>query len=497
MKNVIVIGSGISGLATACRLRANGFDVTVLEANKYPGGKLTDFTINGYRFDAGPSLFTMPNLLDDVFAHVGKNPRDYYHYTTLAISGKYYFEDGTEITAWADKEKFANEIQDKLSVPGQCVLEYLKKSKHIYSTASHIFLEHSLHKSSTWLTKSVAKAIAEIPHLGLFETMHERNAHLLNDARLVQLFDRYATYNGSDPYRAPGILTSIPHLEFNIGAFMPEGGMHTITKALYKLACDVGVNFQFNASAEEIMIEKKKATGVRTKTKIIYADVVVSNMDVYHTYHRLLPNVAKPVRLLSQERSSSALIFYWGITKQFPELDLHTIFFAKDYRQEFVNLFQTKELYDDPTVYINITSKHCAGDAPPNCENWFVMINVPSQTNHDYTELTQLAKKNIINKLNRLLKTDLTQFIELEETLNPRLIELKTSSYQGSLYGTSSNGKFAAFLRHPNFSKTIKNLFLCGGSVHPGGGIPLCLQSAKITSQLISEQFPKDGVNMR
>lgn len=489
MRKTIIIGSGVAGLATACRLQTSGFDVTVLEANDYPGGKLTEFSRNGYRFDAGPSLFTMPHFLDDVFIHAGKKPRDFYQYQKLDISCQYFFEDGTRLAAFADIERFAKEVEDKLHIPGDAVIEYLQKSEHLYSTAAHLFLENSLHKAKTWLSKSVAKAIPEIPSLGLFETMHQRNARLLHDPRLTQLFDRYATYNGSDPYQAPGILTSIPHLEFNVGAFFPEGGMHSITKALYKLAVDAGVDFQFNTQALEIITRGDVATGVKTEHEIVYADVVVSNMDVYPTYHRLLPHAKVPKKILSQERSSSALIFYWGIKKKFPELGLHNIFFAKDYQQEFAALFKTQTLHNDPTVYINITSKYSSTDAPAGSENWFVMINVPANIGQDWDTIIKEAKRTIIGKLNHLLNANIESLIETEDILDPRSIEMHTSSYQGSLYGTSSNNKFAAFLRHPNFSRQFKNLFFCGGSAHPGGGIPLCLQSGRITSNLISEQF--------
>jgi phytoene desaturase len=489
MKETIIIGSGVAGLATACRLQSSGFNVTVLESNTYPGGKLTEFRRNGYRFDAGPSLFTMPHFLDDVFTDAGKDPREYYQYQKLDISCQYFFDDKTRLTAYADKEQFAKEVKNKFKVSGESVIAYLSKSEQIYTTAAHVFLENSLHKSKTWLTKSVAKALPKIPQLGLFETMHKRNVRLLNDERLVQLFDRYATYNGSDPYQAPGILTSIPHLEFNVGTFFPKGGMHTITTALYNLALDAGVEFKFNTRAMEITVDGNRATGVRTETERFTADIIVSNMDVYPTYQKLLPKVKAPKKILSQERSSSALIFYWGIKKEFPELDLHNIFFAKDYKAEFSALFKTHTLHEDPTVYINITSKYCKIDAPPGCENWFVMINVPANIGQDWDALIAEAKASIISKLNRLLHTNVETWIESEDILDPRSIEQRTSSYQGSLYGTSSNNKFAAFLRHPNFSREFKNLFFCGGSAHPGGGIPLCLQSGRITSDLISEQF--------
>jgi len=494
MKNIVIIGSGIAGMTAACRLQSKGFRVIVIEANAYPGGKLTEITQRGYRFDAGPSLFTMPQFLDEVFIECGKNPRDYYTYQRLETTCEYFYEDGTRLTAHANVDKFAKEVESKLQVSATTIKNYLQKSKHVYSTVSHIFLENSLHKIKTWVSKSVARALPHIPSFGLFETMHQRNTRLLTNPRLIQLFDRYATYNGSDPYQAPGILTSIPHLEFNVGSFFPHGGMHSITQALFKLASELGVDFRFNTSAVEIITDQHRATGVKTATEILLADVVVSNMDVYPTYTKLLPYAKPPKKILAQERSSSALIFYWGIKKEFTQLNLHNIFFAFDYKREFSALFKTHSLHDDPTVYVNITSKYCATDAPSGCENWFVMINVPANTGQDWDTLIAEARRNIIKKLNRLLKSDIETLIETEAILDPRSIELRTSSYQGSLYGTSSNNKFAAFLRHPNFSGEFKNLFFCGGSAHPGGGIPLCLQSGRITSALISEQFGQKSV---
>jgi phytoene dehydrogenase-like protein len=210
---------------------------------------------------------------------------------------------------------------------------------------------------------------------------------------------------------------------------------------------------------------------------------------VYPTYRKLLPSLPAPEKTLHQERSSSALIFYWGINRSFPELELHNILFSADYRQEFDGLFRTFRVTDDPTVYINITSKYEPGDAPEGGENWFVMINVPANRGQDWDDIIVQSRKAVISKINRLLHTSIEPHIVCERILDPRSIELRTGSYQGSLYGTSSNNRFAAFLRHPNFSHRIKNLFFCGGSAHPGGGIPLCLQSGRITADLIVKQF--------
>jgi phytoene dehydrogenase-like protein len=208
-------------------------------------------------------------------------------------------------------------------------------------------------------------------------------------------------------------------------------------------------------------------------------------MDIYPTYKKLLPKLKAPKKQLSQERSSSAVIFYWGIQKIFNTLELHNIFFSDDYRAEFDAIFKEEIVSDDPTIYLNITSKDVPGDAPAGCENWFIMINTPPDKGQDWDEMVSKLRTIVINKLSKELAVNLASLIVCEEVLTPPLIQSKTQSHLGALYGSSSNNSFAAFLRHPNFSSRIKNLYFCGGSVHPGGGIPLCLLSAKIVDELI------------
>jgi phytoene desaturase len=253
------------------------------------------------------------------------------------------------------------------------------------------------------------------------------------------------------------------------------------------LADSLGVNYHFNAPVEEILVENGKAVGVIAKGQEIRADIVVNNMDMVNAYKTILLKQKQPKLLLDQPKSSSALIFYWGIKQNFPELDLHNILFSEDYKTEFDHIFKKGTIYEDPTVYINITSVYKSDDAPKDCMNWFTMINVPNNQGQDWDQMIDEARENIISKINRILKTDLNPLIEVEEILDPMTIESKTSSAQGALYGNSSNNKFAAFLRHANFSSDIKNLYFCGGSVHPGGGIPLSLLSAKIMSEMIEQ----------
>jgi phytoene desaturase len=331
------------------------------------------------------------------------------------------------------------------------------------------------------------KILPEDGQTGDFSTMHKTNSRNFDHPKLVQLFNRYATYNGSNPYETPATLNIIPHLEFNIGAFFPKKGMHDITLSLYHLAQELGAKFNFNSKVEEILVEQGKAIGVLVNGQKILGDLIVNNMDMVNAYKTILRKQKQPTKLLDQPKSSSALIFYWGIKKVFPELDLHNILFSDNYKEEFDHIFQHRSIYHDPTVYINITSVYKPDDAPEGCMNWFTMINVPNNQGQDWDKLILEARRFIIQKVNRILKTDIESLIEVEEILEPRTIESKTSSANGALYGNSSNNKYAAFLRHANFSSQIKNLYFCGGSVHPGGGIPLCLLSAKIMSEMIAE----------
>lgn len=486
-KHIVIIGSGVAGLASAVRLGAASHKVTVVEANDYVGGKLTAKMIGRYRFDLGPSVFTLPHLIEDL-TKISKQNDIKFEYLTLDKICNYFYEDGTRLYAYVDKEKFANEVSEKLGETKESVFEQLKYSATAYELTRELFMEQSLHKLSNFLNLKTAKAILNIGKLKMNKTMNEVNSARFKNPKTVQLFNRFATYNGSNPYQAPAIINIIAHLEHNIGAFAPKGGMHDITMHLYNLSKRLGVEYKMNTRVTQIITENDKAIGVRTSNGDIKADMIVSDSDIKHVYTKLLDKKYYPTKLLEQEKSLSALIFYWGIKKEFKELGLHNILFSANGEEEFRTVFGGKKPYHDPTTYINITSKVTPTDAPEGCENWFVMANVPHNTSGDPIQYVQEMRKNMIAKINRVLKTDIEQYIEIEEHLDPYLIEQRTSSAGGSLYGNSSNNKYAAFLRHANESSRIKNMYFVGGSVHPGGGIPLGLLSAKIVSEMIAEK---------
>ncbi len=487
-KKVIIIGSGIAGMAAAIRLALNNFDVSVYESNEHPGGKVFQIKNSNYRFDAGPSLFTLPELLDELFELAEKNRKDYINYFRTPITCKYFFEDKTSIKAFTEVEKFKQEVE-KSGISSKYLGNYLKHNRFVFDNISGIFLHKPIHRISTFLTFHTLKALLKLPKYRIFKSVHTVNKHFLKHPKLIQIFDRYVTYGGSNPYKAPGILTLISHLENNLGAYMFEGGMYNLAPALYKLACDVGVKFFFNSKVDKIILDKKNVSGVLINSKEINSDIVISNADVFYTYKNLLSEYNLSNIFLKQPLSLSAVVFYWGIKKKFDDLELHNVFFSENYKEEFDTIFKKKEIYHDPSIYLYISSKVQPGDAPDNHENWYVSVYVPVNTGQDWnTYLTQI-RKYILKKISKNLNIDIEPLIDFEKVDDPRIIEKYTSSYKGALYGPNSNKKMSAFLRHPNNSSKIKGLYFCGGTVHPGGGIPLCLLSAKIVSDLIEEKF--------
>lgn len=471
-------------MAIAIRLAVKGYQVTVFEKNSYPGGKLSELRLGNYRFDKGPSLLTLPHLIDELTGLSGYPVK--FRYTKLSTLTHYFFEDGTRLQATENIEAFARDLQTQFGEDAQKVVKHFKRSAFYYDTTAGLFLHQSLSQLKNFLNLKTLKGFLRAPRLNIFGSMAGENAAFKNE-KTRQIFNRYATYNGSNPYRSPALLNMIPHLEFGLGAYLPEKGMHQITEYLHAMACYCGVSFVFGAPVESIILEKNKVTGLKSKGCFYSSDIVVSDVDIHMLYNKLLPQKWKPEKLLRQEKSSSAFVFYWGIKKEFKELDLHNIFFTQDYKEEFDCLFGKQEPYHDPTIYVNITSKLCAGDAPEGYENWFVMVNVPHNKSGNPVPYTNILRKNVLKKLNRMLNVNLEDYIDVEETLDPYEIEKQTSSFGGSLYGNAANSRFSAFLRHANYRGKLKGLYFVGGSVHPGGGIPLCLLSGKIAATLIEK----------
>lgn len=523
---VAIIGSGVAGLAAAIRVAARGDSVTLFEKNATPGGKISQIRDKGYRFDTGPSLFTLPELVDELLSlklntdvitentnsQTSLTGENSFKYFRLENSCRYFYPDGTVFDFFQDTQKLKEEIDKNTSEDFNNILKRLKQSEFIYNLTSDLFIFNSFHRISNFLKEENRSIPLHLHKLGFHRTMHSANKSLFRDKRIVQLFDRYATYNGSSPYRAPATLNMISHLEHNIGAFFPENGIYSIADSLYKKGLELGVQFEFNSLVNEIIIEKhnsktdglnpinhdkksskklrgKRAVGVKVNGVAKYFDYIVCDTDVsYAAKNMFSGSYQHPLkkRLSRLEPSSSALIFYWGIKGEFKQLDVHNILFTSDYKEEFEYLFKKRELYSDPTVYIFISKKVVPGDAPDGCENWFVMVNAPYNNGQNWQDVISKARVNILEKIEHSLGIkNLDELIKVEHIASPVTIEKNTLSSNGALYGSSSNSMFSAFLRHPNTLSQIKNLCFTGGSTHPGGGIPLCIASATIAEKTI------------
>jgi len=461
----------------------------VFEQAASAGGKAASVRLGAYRFDTGPSLFTLPDVFRTFFARAGSRLEDELDLIPLSPLCAYEFADGTRLHSHSDRGRFAAELESAgVAVRGE-LDACLDQAARMWDRAGELFLTRSLHDPSTYLSRRGLRAILGAPGLSPFSTLHRANRMTFRDARAVQLFDRYATYNGSSPYRTPATMRIIPHVEYAFGGFALAGGIVSLPRALERVARRAGVEFRLGTRVERIVTDRNRCRGVETAEGFNPADAVVSNADVLSTWNRLLdapdgPEARRGGRL---EPSSSGLVFLWGLARRFPRLQSHNIFFSADYPDEFDALFRRLDLPPNPTIYLNITSKTEPADAPPDGENWFILLNAPRDAGQDWPTLAARARQTVLDRLSRSLGCDLAPLIREEQVITPRDIARDTGSTHGSLYGFASHSPVAAFLRHPNRSRRIRGLYLAGGSVHPGGGMPLALLSGMIAAEQLEK----------
>lgn len=488
-EKVAIAGGGLGGLSAAAVLASKGYEVTLFEKNSYTGGKAATVTGSGFTFDGGPSLLTMPFILENLFTACGEEPTKYIQLKPLETICRYFYPSGTVINAYAERKRFGQEIETKTGESAEKLYRYLDYCRDIYDTAAEIFVLNDFRSAKLFFSGKGLKALLNLPKIDPLRSVHRANRDYFTDARLVQLFDRYATYNGSNPYSAPATLNIIPHVECSMGAYIPEGGIRRIPAAIEELAVHKGVDIKRNMPIEKIIRNGKTVTGVQAGGREYDFDFVISNADVNYTYDRLLNDTEsrEAKRYKKQEPSSSGLVFYWGIQGEYDALEVHNILFSRDYAKEFNELFVQRIIPLDPTVYIYISSKYNYADAPEGCSNFFVMINTPYDKGEITPEEIARARKTVINTILAQTGIDIEKNLLFEEILTPALIEEKTSSRFGSIYGISSNNSTAAFIRQANRSKSYRNLYFCGGSAHPGGGIPLVIQSGILAAEKVME----------
>ncbi|MGI8556609.1 MAG: phytoene desaturase family protein [Pyrinomonadaceae bacterium] len=485
MKKIIIIGAGLGGLSAACRLAKHGFEITVLEKNETVGGKVNFVEAEGYKFDTGASLLMMRHILEDLFTACGKRVEDYLEIVSLEPICRYFWTDKTVFDASPNIEKTEREIEKLEPRDVENFRQYLTDSKQKYEIAERTFLAKSLNDLPQLLRPS---NLADLLKISTLKTLDRHNANYFRSAKLRQLFNRFATYNGSSPFQTPATFALIPYVEFGLGAWYVRGGMYKIPQALEKLARELGVKILTNAEVEKIIVKDKKAVGAELKRgENLASDFVISNADAVETYRNLLPIENK--KFQSREPSSSGFVLLLGTRRKFPPLAHHNIFFSDDYKAEFEAIFKRKIPAPNPTIYVCAASVTDSTQAPDGCENLFVLVNAPDTNSAtDWKKEKQSYRNLIIKKLEDFGLQSLENSIDFEQMITPADFEKKYRANRGSIYGISSNGIFSAFLRVPNKSKTIENLYFVGGATHPGGGIPLVLLSGKMAAEMIEKQ---------
>lgn len=488
-KSVAVIGSGLGGLSAAIDLRSRGFSVDLYEKNAYTGGKAGSLNVKGFTFDTGPSILTMPFVLEKIMKKAGYDLEERLPLIRLEKICKYFFTDGTELNAFSDTGKFVDELDSKTSDKRQDIEKFLSYCAAMYSNAKDLFLFNSLEALPETFRSRPWDLFKVILSLDIFRTLHASHKKFFKDPNTIQLFDRYATYSGSDPYKLPATLNIIPHVEYGLGVFVPRGGIRAIPAVLTDAVHKMGVAIYTEREVKKILLRGKTVTGIETRDGKREYDAVVSNCDVNTTYKELLSDKSskRSVRYGKMEPSSSAIVFYWGIKGLHGQLEANNIIFSSDYSGEFRQIFNERKIPEDPTIYINITSKYCPMDAPEMSENWFVLVNVPYDKGQDWKNGTLKVKERVLRSIEKRIGSDISGKIVSEDVLTPPDISRNTLSNKGSIYGISSNSKMAAFYRQPNRSDIYKGLYFCGGSAHPGGGMPLVMLSGIITADLVEK----------
>jgi phytoene desaturase len=487
-KRVLAIGAGLGALSGALRLAKMGFEVTLFEKNATAGGKLNEKKLGAYRFDTGPSLLTMPFVIDELFEFCGFARTDFLEFAPIEPICRYFYPDGATLDAGANIEKMKHEIA-KLSPRDAGVYEsFLAYSERIYKLTADIFLFSPIHEFAEILKWRNLPTLLRLPQIDPLRTVHGGVSRFFKDPRLVQLFDRYATYNGSDPYRAPATLNVIPYVEYVLGSYYIRGGMYRLAQALLEIAGKLGVKMHASRRVEKILHDGRRVTGLLADGEKFDADYILCGQDVVTAHNQLIDGFTKRRAKLNRlEPSCSGLVFLWGVAKKHPELAHHNIFFSGDYKKEFTQIFEEKRPPDDPTIYVAITSKSDPDHAPQNGENWFVLLNMPSLTGAiNWRDETARMREIVLAKL-RQKGFDIENRIEAEFVLSPKDFEKNYFSNRGSIYGISSNSRRTAFKRPTNRSRELKGLYFAGGSTHPGGGIPLVLLSGKIAAELMAK----------
>lgn len=488
---VIVVGGGLGGLATAIRLAAQGRRVTLLEKNERVGGKLNLVEAAGYTFDTGPSLLTMPWILDELFAAAGRRFADYLTLEQIEPTCRYRWPDGTSFDAWQRLPQLVQEVARLSPADVPALFRFLAHTARIYDAVADSFLLRPFDGLGELLTPKLALNGLRIDAL---RSVDAAVRSFFRSPHLRQIFNRYATYNGSSPYLSPATFNVIAYIEFAEGGWYVRGGMYALATALLRLANELGVEVRTCAPVAEVLVESGRVRGVRLENgEQIRASQVVLNADPRYAYQALLRGQeATAARLQRLEPSCSGFVLFLGVKRRYEHLAHHNIFFGADYPAEFEAIFRKGVPAADPTVYVAATCVTDPEHAPPGHMNLFVLVNAPALGPRVRWEREAAPYRDlVVAKLERMGLDGLREAIEYEQCWTPDELAERYNAAGGAIYGLASNNPFSAFVRPPLRARGLRGLYFVGGGTHPGGGIPLVLLSGRAVVERVQQDAVK------
>ena len=472
-KKVIVIGSGLGGLSAAISLAQEGYSVAIHEKNAKIGGKLNVLQQQGYTFDLGPSILTLPHIFERLFERSGRKLADYIPIRPLRPHWRNFFDDGVTVDLYPEPERMAAEAE-KVGESPEALRRFLDYSGRLYDLVDRGYFQQGLDTA-----REFAQFYGLWNFLGfdVFRTMHGGAARFLRTRYFRDIFDYFIKYVGSSAYRAPAFMNCLPTIQFRHDLWYVDGGLYHIALGLQRLMDELGVAVHLNSEVEEIRREGNRVTGIAVKGGGFHpADIVVSNMEVIPAYRDLLREDAGFMRTLEKfEPACSGLVLDLGLDIQYPQLAHHNFFFSGDQRAHFRKVFERRELPDDPTIYLVAASKTDPTVAPTGCDCLKILPHIPYiDDNRPLSRADYLAfKEKVVDKLERMGLTDLRKHTVFEHVWTPLDIQEQYYSNKGSIYGVVSD-RFRNFaFKAPKQSSRYENLFFVGGSVNPGGGMPM------------------------
>ena len=478
----IVIGAGLGGLAAALRLAVRGWDVAVYEQGTTVGGKMNRWTCNGFQFDTGPSLITMPWVFSGLFESIGAHMDDHVQLRRVDPLARYVFDDNVRFQVSAGLPEWLETLRTLDPRDKQGFLRLMGLGARIYRLSIHTFFRRSP------LEPPDRAAISALRHLPLRHAWgrYDRTIRsLFKDPHLRRMYERFPTYVGSSPYRIPATLTIIPFLEHAFGGWYVTGGLYQIVASLVRLAETQGIRLHTGRRVRRIVSRKHRIRGVELTDGTFHAcDVAIMNGDA--SMARVLLGESGAMPLPERERSLSGFVMLVGIHRRLPDMAHHTVYFSSDYNAEFRDLFDRRRFPEDPTVYVSMPSKRDRTVCPPDGETLFIMANAPANDNNGWEpgDITA-AKDRIFARLQKGGFPDIEKDMAVSSIWTPRRMSEAYDMPGGAIYGTHAHGWRRAFLRPANKDNRYKGLYYVGGSTHPGGGTPTVLLSARITSELI------------